>query len=143
MNEMLQRMVAQMGGANSQPGNSGNAGMGNTGMGNTGMTGAAVGTPKLGEVLEIQNQAHLSKTIKDCRGVVVDFWAPWCGPCMNFKPTFESFARQNKNPNIVYCSVNTDERRDVGQANNIRSLPTFKFYLNGAEMQTIVGANRP
>jgi hypothetical protein len=33
---------------------------------------------------------------------------------MNFKPTFESFARQNKNPNIVYCSVNTDERRDVG-----------------------------
>jgi hypothetical protein len=53
MNEMLQRMVAQMGGANSQPGNSGNAGMGNTGMGNTGMTGAAVGTPKLGEVLEI------------------------------------------------------------------------------------------
>jgi hypothetical protein len=46
-------MVAQMGGANSQPGNSGNAGMGNTGMGNIGMTGAAVGTPKLGEVLEI------------------------------------------------------------------------------------------
>ena len=55
MNEMLQRMAAQMGGANNQPGNSGNAGMGNTGMGNTGMTGAAVGTPKLGEVLEIQN----------------------------------------------------------------------------------------
>lgn len=61
---------------------------------------------------------------------------------MNFKPIFESFARQNTNPNIVFCSVETDSRRDVAQANNIRSLPTFKFYLKGEEKETIVGANR-
>ena len=69
--------------------------------------------PKLGEVCVIQNQAHLSKIIKDNPAVVVDFWSPTCGPCMRFKPIFETAARGNKNHKIIFCSVECDRVRDA------------------------------
>jgi hypothetical protein len=48
---------------------------------------------------------------------------------MQFKPTYEGAAKGNKNPNIVFCAVETDKVRDCAEANNIRSIPTFHFYL--------------
>lgn len=68
--------------------------------------------PKLGEVLKIQSQFHLQKVIKEHAGVVVDYWAAYCGPCMQFKPTFEAAAKSNQNKNIVFCAVETDKVRD-------------------------------
>lgn len=68
--------------------------------------------PKLGEVVVIQSQAHLTKIINENSGVVVDFWASYCGPCMTFKPTYTSIARFNENKKIVFCSVETDKVRD-------------------------------
>jgi thioredoxin-like negative regulator of GroEL len=81
--------------------------------------------PVLGEVLKIQSQFHLQKVIKEHPGVIVDFWASYCGPCMQFKPTYEAAARANKNKQVVFCAVETDKVRDCAQANNIRSIPTF------------------
>lgn len=87
--------------------------------------------PKLGEVVQIQSQAHLSKIIQEHPAVVVDFWASYCGPCMQFKPTYEGAAQGNKNTKIVFCAVETDKVRDAASANNIQSIPTFMFYLGG------------
>lgn len=68
--------------------------------------------PKLGQVLKIESQIHLRKTVDENPGVVVDFWAAYCGPCMQFKPQYEAMAKANQNPKIVFCSVETDKVRD-------------------------------
>lgn len=82
-------------------------------------------------MLKISSQAHLAKVVSDHPGVIVDFWASYCRPCMDFKPTFEGLAHANKNPKMVFCAVETDKVRDCAQANQISSIPTFHFYLNG------------
>ena len=81
----------------------GMGGMG--GMPGAGQNQARSTHPVLGEVLSITSLVHLQKIIKDYPGVVIDFWAPTCPPCMRFKPTYESAARGNPNKNIVFCSV--------------------------------------
>jgi len=60
---------------------------------------------------------------------------------MQFKPTYEATAAANKNPKIVFCAVETDKVRDCASANNIRSIPTFHFYLNGKNHVTFTGAD--
>lgn len=60
---------------------------------------------------------------------------------MRFKPTFEALASENKNPNIVFCAVETDRARDAAQANNVSSIPQFNFYFNGKEYAKFVGAD--
>jgi thioredoxin-like negative regulator of GroEL len=80
--------------------------------------------------------------IADNGGVVVDFWASYCRPCMDFKPTYEGMAKANQSSRIVFCAVETDKVRDCAQANNIRSIPTFHFYLNGKNHKTFTGANQ-
>jgi thioredoxin 1 len=58
--------------------------------------------------------------------VVVDYWAPWCGPCRGFAPVFESVAEAN--PDIVFAKVNTDEEQEIAQHFQIRSIPTLMVF---------------
>jgi thioredoxin len=54
---------------------------------------------------------------------IIDFWAPWCGPCKMFAPTFEKVASEN--PDIKFCKVNTDDEQELGAHFKIRSIPTL------------------
>ncbi len=55
--------------------------------------------------------------------VIVDFWAPWCGPCKSFAPIYEELSE--KYPDIVFAKVNTEEQKELATSFNIRSIPTL------------------
>ena len=64
-----------------------------------------------------------NSTIENSPFVIIDFWAPWCGPCRNFAPVFE--AASEKHPDIVFAKVNTEEEQGIAAAFGIRSIPTL------------------
>ena len=69
---------------------------------------------------------NFEETIQNNEIVFVDFWAPWCGPCKAFAPTFEAEAK--KHPDAVFAKVNTDEEQDLAAAFQIRSIPTLMAF---------------
>jgi thioredoxin 1 len=58
--------------------------------------------------------------------VIVDYWAPWCGPCRGFAPVFERVAEAN--PDVVFAKVNTDAEQEIAQHFQIRSIPTLMVF---------------
>ena len=70
--------------------------------------------------------------------VVVDFWAPWCGPCRSFAPTYESVSGQH--PDIVFAKVDTEAHPDIAAAFNIRSIPTLMVFRDQIIIYAEAGA---
>jgi len=58
--------------------------------------------------------------------VIVDYWAPWCGPCRGFAPVFERVAEAN--PDVVFAKVNTDDEQEIASHFQIRSIPTLMVF---------------
>ena len=76
-------------------------------------------------VVELTKQTF-EETVTNNNFVIVDFWAPWCGPCRSFAPTFESVSEEHDN--IVFAKVNTEEEQEIAAHFSIRSIPTLMIF---------------
>ena len=91
----------------------------------------------MGKYKELNN-SNFNDTIKE--GVsVVDFWAPWCGPCRMIAPIIEELADDYEGKANI-CKVNTDVEQDIAIQYGIRSIPTLLFFKDGELVDQMIGA---
>ena len=84
---------------------------------------------------------NFNETIESNDSVIVDFWAPWCGPCKSFAPTFE--AASESHPDVVFAKVNTEDEAELAQGDGIRSIPTLMLFRQKILLFNEAGALAP
>jgi thioredoxin 2 len=92
-----------------------------------------------GKVRELDPKTLLKAIKNDGTPLVVDFWAPWCGPCRMMAPEFAK-ASQELGPNVRFAKINTEDFPEVSQMNNIRGIPAMIVYRDGREVARQAGA---
>ena len=95
------------------------------------------------------NKDNFSETIDNNDLVIVDFWAPWCGPCQSFGPVYEEISE--KHDDIAFAKVNTEDQQELAAHFQIRSIPTLMILkeqvvvfsqpgaLPGSALEEIIG----
>ena len=90
----------------------------------------------MGKYIEL-NEANFSQT--ETGVSLVDFWAPWCGPCKMLSPVIDELANDFDGKAKI-CKVNTDEEGDLSAKFGVRSIPTLIFFKDGQVVDTLIGA---
>ena len=92
----------------------------------------------MSELININKDSFDKVVSTNTKPVIVDFWAPWCGPCKALGPILEELKQELADKVDIY-KVNVDENTDLAQEKGVQSIPTILLYKNGALAQTIVG----
>ncbi len=92
----------------------------------------------MGAVTEVSDANFQAEVLESPEPVLVDFWAPWCGPCRVVAPVLEEIAKERSDLKIV--KLNTDENQQTAAAFEILSIPTMILFRNGQVAKKIIGA---
>ena len=90
-------------------------------------------------VNEVTDQNFEEEVLKSDIPVVVDFWAPWCGPCRMIAPIAEKLADEFDG-RVKFCKLNVDQNNQTAAAYNVMSIPLLVFFKNGEKVDESLGA---
>jgi thioredoxin 1 len=94
---------------------------------------------KMNEPVHVSDAEFEKIVLKADKPVIVDFWAPWCGPCRMVAPVLDKLAKEMSDK-VLIAKVNTDENADWATRYGVRGIPTMLFINNGEVVHTQVGA---
>jgi len=84
------------------------------------------------------NKENFEEVVSKNNFVIVDYWAPWCGPCRSFAPVYEKVSEDHED--IVFAKVNTEDEQEIGAQFQIRSIPTLMIFREGIIIYSEAGA---
>ena len=90
------------------------------------------------KITELDSSNFESTVTQASVPVVVDFWAPWCGPCKAIAPILEDLANEQGDA-VKICKVNVESNSEIASKYDIRAIPTILIFKNGAVADTVVG----
>lgn len=87
---------------------------------------------------DVNDENFQEEVLKASEIVLVDFWAPWCKPCMMLTPVIDGLAKEYEG-RLRVCKMNIDESPKTAESFGIMSIPTLKFFKDGEEIDELVG----
>jgi thioredoxin 1 len=93
----------------------------------------------MANVADVTDNNFQAEVIESDKPVLVDFWAPWCGPCRRVSPIVEEIASE-RGEDLKVVKLNIDENQQVAQQFNVMSIPTLMLFRHGEVKKTVIGA---
>jgi thioredoxin 1 len=85
------------------------------------------------------NQSNVEEALKEKKITVLDFWAPWCGPCRMLGPIIDELSNDNSGKDVTIAKINVDENQDLAVKYGVRGIPTVVVLKEGEEKTRKVG----